>query len=463
MRKTKSTRQPSTAVAVLEPAAGAIVNFDEAAHKARSFRVHARSESTRKKYAYWWHDFQDWCGAADRDPLPRVLDTGASAEVRAAQLYILDNVAGYLGHLADGRGSGKPMAVTTVMQAFSGLQLAIRMAAESGQEGEPRVPSVDFNSPRLKETLKGIRNRIAKERTIRKVTPLSNKDIQEILAGLRNTVPREARDAAMLSLGWAAARRRSEVVGLDWKQVGTIPDDHRVGFADLDDKGITITLLTGKTHQDHAETYVIPKVAMPTACEKLEEWVAIGGIQPGTPLFRNIKGIQFDERGQKKCKQSGYKGVTWHAPTQKWQARVWLKDGAGKGYDKSVGLFEKPEQAYAAYRAEKGEQVVATAGAGMVLPGRLTADALAQAIKRRIAKVLKGRVGKKLKASEAAAMAMNYSGHSMRSGLITHLAEKGVGTEIIMTQSGHRDPKQVVGYVRIAEKWKKNALNGHGF
>ena len=80
-----------------------------------------------------------------------------------------------------------------------------------------------------------------------------------------------------------------------------------------------------------------------------------------------------------------------------------------------------------------------------------------------MAVVMKSRVGKKLKAAEANALAMNYSGHSMRSGIATHLANKGVGTERIMQITGHLDPKQVAGYVREADQWKKSPLNGHGF
>lgn len=49
-----------------------------------------------------------------------------------------------------------------------------------------------------------------------------------------------------------------------------------------------------------------------------------------------------------------------------------------------------------------------------------------------------------------------FSGHSLRSGYITTAAERGADLSRIMDQSGHRDPKTVLGYVRRA-----NAFKGH--
>ena len=49
-----------------------------------------------------------------------------------------------------------------------------------------------------------------------------------------------------------------------------------------------------------------------------------------------------------------------------------------------------------------------------------------------------------------------FSGHSLRSGYVTTAAERGADLARIMDQSGHRDPKTVLGYVRRA-----NAFKGH--
>jgi integrase len=88
----------------------------------------------------------------------------------------------------------------------------------------------------------------------------------------------------MLSLQWSGALRRSELVGLDWEKLGT-----GRGFVSLSDEGITITLMTSKASQTQAETVVVPRIDMPTACTALEHWIAMGQIAPGTPIFRRIR------------------------------------------------------------------------------------------------------------------------------------------------------------------------------
>ena len=91
------------------------------------------------------------------------------------------------------------------------------------------------------------------------------------------------RDAAMLTLGWGAALRRSELVSLDWEQLG-----NGTGFVRIDERGILITLARSKASQDKAETVVIPRADLPEACEALETWAARVPLQPGEPIFRGV-------------------------------------------------------------------------------------------------------------------------------------------------------------------------------
>jgi integrase len=39
------------------------------------------------------------------------------------------------------------------------------------------------------------------------------------LKGLRANIPADARDGALLALGWAGALRRNELVSLDWQEI----------------------------------------------------------------------------------------------------------------------------------------------------------------------------------------------------------------------------------------------------
>ena len=82
-------------------------------------------------------------------------------------------------------------------------------------------------------------------------------------------IPAEARDAALLAVGWAAALRRSELVGLDWQSRGT-----GTGFVRLDERGLVVTLMASKASQDQAETIIVPCADMPAACQALESGLA---------------------------------------------------------------------------------------------------------------------------------------------------------------------------------------------
>src|SRR5262249_53539296 len=105
----------------------------------------------------------------------------------------------------------------------------------------------------------------------------------ELLEGLSQDSARDARDAALLALGWAAALRRSELVGLDWQKLGT-----GSGFVPVDERGIVVTLMASKASQDQAETIVVPAEHMPKACQALERWAAVAELSAGEPVFRAV-------------------------------------------------------------------------------------------------------------------------------------------------------------------------------
>jgi integrase len=158
----------------------------------------------------------------------------------------------------------------------------------------------------IARTWKGISNIKAKTETKRQARPLMGDDLQVLLKSLRPTVPAEARDAALLALGWAAALRRSELVGLDWQKLGT-PSSAKPGargelpapgFVTIDDRGVVVTLMASKASQDQAETIVVPCADMPAACEALERWADLARLKPGQPVFRCVDQRQIigDER-----------------------------------------------------------------------------------------------------------------------------------------------------------------------
>jgi site-specific recombinase XerD len=89
------------------------------------------------------------------------------------------------------------------------------------------------------------------------------------------------------------------------------------------------------------------------------------------------------------------------------------------------------------------EGVSSTNPPAAIIPSpRLTTQAVADIIKRYC--------------TAAGLDASTFGAHSLRAGYITTAAERGADLARIMDQSGHRDPRTVVGYIRRA-----NAFKGH--
>ena len=80
---------------------------------------------------------------------------------------------------------------------------------------------------------------------------------------------------------------------------------------------------------------------------------------------------------------------------------------------------------------------------GNLLPGRLSAQGVARAVKR-------AAVAAKLDPAK-------YAGHSLRAGLATAAAEAGVSERAIMAQTGHKSLPMVRKYIRGGSLWRENA------
>jgi integrase len=117
----------------------------------------------------------------------------------------------------------------------------------------------------------------------RQAAPVVAADVRDLLGMLNVKRAIGCRNAALLLTGWGAALRRSELVGLDWEQLGT-----GTGFVRVDERGILITLARSKASQDKAETVVIPRADLPEACEALNAWAQRAVLQPGQPVFRAV-------------------------------------------------------------------------------------------------------------------------------------------------------------------------------
>ncbi|WP_279602308.1 site-specific integrase [Methylobacterium sp. E-005] len=131
-------------------------------------------------------------------------------------------------------------------------------------------------------------------------------------------------------------------------------------------------------------------------------------------------------------------------------------DQEGRGFEKAIphGRFIRPVAlvrewldaagitAGPVFRPVSRSGNVRSPDPGSGKPPRLTTQAVAD--------IIKGYC------TAAGLDASTFGAHSLRAGYITTAAERGADLARIMDQSGHRDPRTVVGYIRRA-----NAFKGH--
>ena len=229
----------------------------ELVESAREYARAAYAKRAQDAYARAWKSFEAWCAALHEQALP------ADPE----------KVAVWLTALAKGDGARKPLARSSINQALSAVIMRHRDAGYA----------FDRKHAAIARVWKGISNTKAREQTVRKAKPLLTDDLRALIDGLDQLSALEARDAALLTLGWAAALRRSELVSLDWQKLGG-----GGGFVCIDERGIVVTLMASKASQDKAEEIVVPRKNMPKACETLEAWAAFAKLGAGEPVFRPI-------------------------------------------------------------------------------------------------------------------------------------------------------------------------------
>ena len=149
----------------------------ELVEAARSYARAAHAKRTKDAYARAWEDFEAWCSDRQLQALPAAPET----------------VAVWMAALADGDGPRKPLARSSINQAFSAVIIRHRDAGYSFDRKHAAISGV----------WKGICNTKARQETVRKAKPLLTDDLRALIDGLEQAAS-GIRDAALLSLGWAA-------------------------------------------------------------------------------------------------------------------------------------------------------------------------------------------------------------------------------------------------------------------
>lgn len=229
------------------PGSTAAIHLDDAT---RDFLENSKAPNTKIAYARAWKDFLDYCDK----------DAGANALPATPQ-----TVAAYLGRLGT-----LPIKVSTIEQRLAAIAFMHRTANLE----DPTVHSV------VRGVMSGIRRtRAEMGETPRQAEPLLREDLQAIVTSL-GTDPCGLRDKALLLLQWALARRQSEVVALDVRDI------------EFRTKGMRVTIRRSKTDQEGAG--VLKQVerlseehAALCPVRALRAWLAISKIADG-PLFRKV-------------------------------------------------------------------------------------------------------------------------------------------------------------------------------
>src|SRR5206468_305907 len=181
--------------------------WDELADRAAHYATRARGAGTRRTYKSAWTHFSAWCRSLGREPLSGDADLIAMYVVRRAD---------------DG------LTVSSIRVALAAIRTAHQLAGVA----------LDLSQPRFRMTLEGV-VRSRGVRPTRQAAPAVPDVLEKMLAALPSPEsPLSISNRAMLLLGFGAALRRSELVGLRIRDVQLVPG-----------RGLTVLVRRSKTDQ----------------------------------------------------------------------------------------------------------------------------------------------------------------------------------------------------------------------
>ena len=219
------------------------------ASQAKDYARQAKSRNTRRAYASDWDDFARWCLPYGFVPLPARPETVAlylTALADALKPSTLGRRLATISQVHQAAGHDTPTSAAPVRLVWAGIRRA------KGVDQHGKAPAVTAEMRRMVDTL------------------------DDRLIGVR--------DRALLLLGFAGAFRRSELVGLDIKDVQAGHD------------GLTVQIRKSKTDQEGQGRKVgIPYGSHPHTCpvRAMAAWREKSGLTEGNSaaegaLFRAV-------------------------------------------------------------------------------------------------------------------------------------------------------------------------------
>jgi site-specific recombinase XerD len=221
------------------PSAELVEIIDEAQEHADN----ARAKGTVKAYRADWQDFEAWCVKHGLDVLPAKAST----------------VALYITSLAKTR---KP---STIQRRLAAISTAHKVASHE-------TPTT---AATVKDVWRGIRRKLGTAKEGK--SALMTADIRRMVEALPDNLL-GTRDRALILVGFAGGLRRSEIVGLDHRDIEVAPE------------GVIVTLRRSKTDQEgRGQRLGIPYGSRPSTCpvRALKAWLEASGISEDS-LFRSI-------------------------------------------------------------------------------------------------------------------------------------------------------------------------------
>ena len=183
-------------------------------------------------------------------------------------------------HINDVLVPTKVSSLTTSLSAVKWVHEANGMKFDDMGNIAARIDGQNQIVP-FKLWWQGLRKSNAAE--ARQAKPLKSDVVMDVLETIGDRIF-DVRNAALISLMYSFARRRSELISLDYNVRSKGAD----GVLTIDADVMTIKLFNTKTGKGKVETYSIERKASPIAFTAVELWISRARIEPGTPLLRKI-------------------------------------------------------------------------------------------------------------------------------------------------------------------------------
>lgn len=222
---------------------GSSTALQETVNQAKEFIDNSSSASTKRAYRSDWKHFVGWCKSNGFSPLPAMPET----------------ICLYLSQLASTK------KLSTIRRRVASISQAHK--------------SLGHESPTEHTLVRKLLRGIIREKTVQQTrkSALLLEDLRKILSVLPEN-KKGIRDRALLLIGFAGAFRRSELVGLEVKDLNFVVE------------GLVINLRKSKTDQEgKGFQKAIPYGLQPATCpvEALKNWLGVSGIQDGF-IFRGV-------------------------------------------------------------------------------------------------------------------------------------------------------------------------------